>query len=75
MAVSNTNLLELLGKQVSFEYSKHIELTEQTSVTFLKKSSGIVTAVVISLNSEPEFSIDESDFYCMSQVSNFEVVE
>ena len=75
MTAANTTVLALLGKQVSFEYSKDIELTEQTSVTFLKKSSGRVTAVVISLNSEPEFSIDEGDFYCMSQVSNFEVVQ
>jgi len=49
MTAANTTVLALLGKQVSFEYSKHIQLTDQTSVTFSKKSLGIVTAVVISI--------------------------
>jgi hypothetical protein len=75
MTAANTTVLALLGKQVSFEYSKHIQLTDQTSVTFSKKSLGIVTAVVISLDSEPEFSIDEGDFFKMSKVTDFKVVE
>jgi len=75
MTAANTTVLALLGKQVSFEDSKHIQLTDQTSVTFSKKSLGIVTAVVISLDSEPEFSIDESDFFKMSKVTDFKVVE
>lgn len=75
MTAANTTVLALLGKQVSFEYSKHIQLTDQTSVTFSKKSFGIVTAVVISLDSEPEFSIDEGDFFQMSKVTDFKVVE
>jgi len=36
MTAANTTVLALLGKQVSFEYSKHIQLTDQTSVTFSK---------------------------------------
>ena len=66
MAVENTNLLELLGKEVSFTY-----VDEWREVP----KKGTVTAVVINLNDEPEFSIDEGDFQSMSEIRDFKVIE
>jgi hypothetical protein len=34
-----------------------------------------VTAVVINLNDEPEFSIDEGDFQSMSEIRDFKMIE
>jgi hypothetical protein len=66
MAVENTNLLELLGKEVSFTY-----VDEWREVP----KKGTVTAVVINLNDEPEFSIDDGDFQSMSEIRDFKVIE
>ena len=54
MAVSNTNLLELLGKQVSFSWLGADGITYQTD--------GELTAVAFYLNTSSEFAVDEGDF-------------
>ena len=54
MAVVDTTILELLGKQVSFTFS-----FEADSFFYSKHYSGTVTSVVISLSGEPEFFVDE----------------
>ncbi|MGV5006717.1 hypothetical protein ACVCFZ_15050 [Acinetobacter variabilis] len=67
MAVSNTNLLELLGKQVSFTYLDPLG-------QLVKK--GIVTSIVINLSSSSEIRIDhEGDFYLLSEIIDFEVAQ
>lgn len=66
MTAANTTVLALLGKQVSFTYVD--EWSEMPK-------KGTVTAVVISLNSEPKFSIDEGDFQSMSEIRDFKVTE
>ena len=71
MAVANTTALEFLGKTVSFEYVRHLQLTEQSSIDFREKVSGVITAVVLSLNSEPEISVDDGDFYVLSDLVDF----
>lgn len=37
MTVAHTTALELLGKTVSFEYVRHLQLTEQSSIVFREK--------------------------------------
>ena len=71
MAVANTTVLQYLGKHVSFEYVRYMQLTEQSSIDFRKKVSGVITAVVLSLNSEPEISVDDGDFYVLSDLVDF----
>lgn len=73
MTAAHTTALELLGKTVSFEYVRHVQLTEQSSIFFRGKLSGVITAVVISLNSDPEILIDDGDFYAMNDLENFKV--
>ena len=73
MTAAHTTALELLGKTVSFEYVRHVQLTEQSSIVFREKLSGVITAVVISLNSDPEILIDDGDFYAMNDLENFKV--
>ena len=68
MAVSHTTALELLGKTVSFEYVHVVQLTETSTATFNHKVSGVVTAVVIHISSEPEILIDDGDFYSLSDL-------
>lgn len=73
MAVANTNALELLGKEVSFISECKVDLTEKSFVTYSKKHSGVVTNITISLDSEPEFSIDDGDFFEFSGIKDFVV--
>lgn len=71
MAIANTTALEFLGKTVSFEYVRHMQLTEQSSIDFREKISGIITNVVLSLDSEPEISVNNGDFYAFSDLVDF----
>lgn len=73
MAVANTTAFDFLGKTVSFEYVRHIQLTEQSSIDFREKISGVITNVVLSLNSEPEISINDGDFYSLSDLVGFTI--
>lgn len=75
MTFSNVNALDLLGKQVSFETSKDVKLTETCSVTFHQKLSGTVTNVVLNLHSGPEISINDGDYYVLSEVDNFHLAQ
>ncbi len=72
MAVSHTTALELLGKAVSFESVRHVQLTEKSSIDFTEKLSGIVTGVTVYIDASPEILIDE-EFYVLSEIRNFEV--
>ncbi|WP_151840874.1 hypothetical protein [Acinetobacter soli] len=71
MAVSNTTALELLGKVVSFEYSKVIHLTDQSTLTYKEKICGKIDAVVLTLSSGPQIAIDGGDFYSLSEINDF----
>ena len=74
MAVSNTTALEFLGKTVSFEYVYHMQLTEQSSIDFREKVSGVITNIVLSLNSDPQISVDDGDFYYLSDLLDFAII-
>lgn len=74
MAVANTNALELLGKEVSFQYQRQFEITDTSFITCTRDFTGTITSVVLSVNSEPQISIDDSDFYNFSELINFQLV-
>ena len=69
MAAAHTTVLELLGKQVSFVYTIDI-----SSIAHSLDCSGVITNIVISLNDEPVISIDDGDFYKLSELSDFKLV-
>lgn len=73
MAVANTNALNLLGKEVSFEWNRTVPLTDQSSIVFHEKIKGTVTNIVLSVNCDPEISVNEGDFYVLSELINFQI--
>lgn len=73
MAVANTNALELLGKEVSFQYHRKVEITDTSFITYSEMFKGTITNLVLSLNSEPEISIDDSNFFVLSELTEFQI--
>ena len=67
MAVSNTNLLELLGKQVSFSW------LGADGVTY--NSEGELTSLVFDLESSPQFTVDKSDYFSFDEITEFQVLD
>ena len=67
MAVSNTNLLELLGKQVSFSW------LGADGVTY--NSEGELTSVVFHLHATSEFAVDEGVYFSFDEISEFQVLD
>lgn len=67
MAVPNTNLLEFLGKQVSFSYVGGGGITYQ--------DDGVLSSIVFHLSSSPEFCLDGEDcnYFSFDKVQDFEV--
>lgn len=65
MTVANTTVLELLGKQVSFTYDFG---------DFSFGYSGKITDVVVSLDGNNQISLDEGDFYVLSELKNFNLM-
>ena len=63
MAVVDTTILELLGKQVSFTRS-----FETDNFYYSIDYSGTVTAVVISLSEEPQFFVDDQGSFFSSNI-------
>ena len=74
MAIAHTTVLEMLGKDVSFIYERKIELTDSSFITFTENFTGTVTNVVLSLTNEPEISINDGDFYSLSELLDFKMV-
>ena len=66
MAVSNTNLLELLGKQVSFSWLGADGITYETD--------GELTAVVFYLNASSEFVVD-GEFFIFDEITEFKILD
>ena len=73
MAVAHTTVLDMLGKDVSFIHQRKVELTDTSFITYSEKFTGTVTNVVLSLTSEPEISINDSDFYVLSELIDFQL--
>ena len=74
MAIAHTTVLEMLGKDVSFIYELKIQLTDSSFSTFTQNFTGTVTNVLLSLTSEPEISINDGDFYSLSELLDFKMV-
>ena len=74
MTVAHTTVLEMLGKDVSFIYELKIQLTDSSFATFTQNFTGTVTNVLLSLTSEPEISINDVDFYSLSELLDFKMV-
>lgn len=74
MAIAHTTVLEMLGKDVSFIYELKIELTDSSFITFTQNFTGTVTNVLLSLTGEPEISINDVDFYSLSELLDFKMV-
>ena len=74
MAIAHTTVLEMLGKDVSFIYEFKIEVTDSSFITFTQNFTGTVTNVLLSLTSEPEISINNVDFYSLSELLDFKMV-
>ena len=66
MAFSNTNLLELLGKQVSFSWLGADGVTYETD--------GQLTAIIFSLESSSQFSVDDGDFFSFDKITDFKIL-
>ena len=66
MAVSNTNLLELLGKQVSFSW------LGADGVTY--NFEGQLTTIVFDLESSPQFTVDKSDYFSFDEITDFKIL-
>lgn len=63
MAVANTNLLELLGKQVSFSWLGSDGVTYQID--------GQLTSIVFYLESSSEFTVDDGNFFSFDEITDF----
>ena len=74
MAVAHTTVLEMLGKDVSFIHERKVDLTDTSFITFTENFSGTVTNVVLSLTTEPEISINDCDFYSLSELLDFKII-
>jgi hypothetical protein len=66
MAVANTNLLELLGKQVSFSWLGVDAITYHTH--------GQLTSIVFHLDSSSEFTVDEGDYFSFDEITDFKLL-
>ena len=67
MAFSNTNLLELLGKQVSFSWL----VADGVTYNF----EGQLTTIVFDLESSPQFTLDKSDYFSFDEITEFQVLD
>ena len=74
MAIAHTTVLEMLGKDVSFIYERKIQLTDSSFTIVTENFAGTVTNVVLSFTSEPEISINDGDFYSLSELLDFKMV-
>lgn len=73
MTAANTNALNLLGKEVSFYWNSESPLTDHSSINFNEKVFGTITNVLLSLNSDPQISVNDGELYTISELENFEI--
>ena len=66
MAVVNTNLLELLGKEVSFCW------LDADGVTY--ETDGQLTTILFNLESSPQFTVDDGDFFSFDEITDFKIL-
>lgn len=66
MGFANTNLLELLGKEVSFCW------LGADGVTY--EIDGQLTSIVFHLESSSEFTVDYGDYLSFDQIIDFKIL-
>jgi hypothetical protein len=66
MSVANTNLLDLLGKQVSFSFLGADLITYHTD--------GQLTSIAFHLDSSSEFRVDEGDYFSFDEITDFKLL-
>lgn len=66
MAVANTNLLELLGKEVSFCWLGADGITYETD--------GQLTSIVFHLEASCEFTVDDGDYFSFDEITDFKIL-
>lgn len=62
------NIVELLGKSVSF-----ITSTKVDNKIFVREQKGVVTDVVLNLDGNHQISLDQGDFHTLSEVLEFQI--
>lgn len=62
------NIVELLGKSVSF-----ITSTKVDNKIFVREEKGVVTDVVLNLDGNHQISLDQGDFHTLSEVLEFQI--
>ena len=67
MAVSHTNLLELLGKQVFFSW------LGADGVTY--NFEGELTSIVFHFHATSEFSVDNGDYFSFDEITDFKILD
>ena len=67
MAVSNTILLELLGKQVFFSW------LGADGVTY--NFEGELTSIVFHFHATSEFSVDNGDYFSFDEITDFKILD
>ena len=73
MAVPHTNVLDLLGKQVSFRHDRLVPLTPKSFITHSENFSGIVTQVLLDIDQSIQIAVENGDFYRISELKDFAV--
>ena len=64
--MKNTNLLELLGKEVSFCW------LGADGVTY--EIDGQLTSIVFHLESSSQFTLDDGDYFSFDEITDFKIL-
>lgn len=67
MSISNSNLLELLGKNVSFSWLGAEGVVYETD--------GELSSIVFNVHGAHEFSVDDGDYFSFSELIDFKVLD
>ena len=62
------NIVELLGKSVSF-----IATTKVEKKIFIREEKGVVTDVILNLNGSHQISLDDGEFHTVSELLEFQI--
>jgi len=62
------NIVELLGKSVSF-----IATTKVEKKIFIREEKGVVTDVILNLNGSHQISLDYGEFHTVSELLEFQI--
>ena len=64
------HMIDLLGKQVSFVHTIQVD-----KKIIFREEKGIVTNVLLDVDGKHEISLDEGDFFPISELLEFEIAK